>query len=143
QRHRKILSGNYRLAESIVHCARKQHADAVDFEPVETLDHALDDPVLAPPHKPKGRGSVEEVMLARALPDKVPWIVLVHSQRPAPVSVSGMEAARTGFLEIALPVGNRVRVIARRRRHEADAKHAAVRRVAKAFNRGALASASF
>src|SRR5207249_3178245 len=90
---------------------------------------------LLPSHQPVSCGSVEEVMFPRALPDEVPGVLGVHADRPAPAAVIGVESPLERLLEVALPVHYGITVIARFGRHETDAIHAPVLRVAKAFHR--------
>src|SRR5439155_2528867 len=119
--HGELIADHYRLAVKRVRAARYRHPQAIDLQPVQTLQAVVYDPILLPSHQPVSRGSVEEVMFPGALPDEVPGVLGVHADGPAPAAVIGVESPLERLLEVALPVHYGITVIARFGRHETDA----------------------
>jgi len=132
--HGEVVSHHHRFAVEEVGAAGDGHAQAIDLQPVQPLQAVVDDPVVLPSHQPVRGGAVEEVVLARALPDEVPRILRIDADGAATVAVVGMKRAREVFLENALPVPHGIAIVARLGRHEADAVYAAVLGVAEAFH---------
>src|SRR5215467_11993623 len=101
---------------------------------MESFDAVVDDALVPPAHQPERSRAVEEVVVARTFPDEVPGIFRIHSNRTPAMSVHRVERSRVGFREIALPVVNRVRVIAGRGWHKPDPKDTAVTRITEAVD---------
>src|SRR5438309_5044902 len=134
QKVTEVFTGHHGFSPINVSCTRKQHADSIDLHANQSLDAVIDDSFLAPAHQPKGGGTVEKVVLARAFPNEMPGVFGIHTHRASSVAVGGAEGARVRHLEIALPVSDRVRIVARRGWHEADSENAAICRVAEALD---------
>src|SRR2546427_3819861 len=94
----------------------------------------LDDLFILPGHEQKSRCSVEEIMLARAFPDKMPGIVFVHPEDAAAFASLGLERASVRLTEVPLTISDRVFVLAKFCREETNAEHGAVGRVAEAVH---------
>src|SRR5271156_6500830 len=86
----------------------------------------LDHLVIPPADQPVGRGAVKEIMFASTLPDKVPAVLGVDANGPAPSAASGMESAGAGPVRPALAILHRVRVVSRPRRHESNPVRASI-----------------
>src|SRR5262249_2150661 len=113
------------------------------LEPTETVDAVVNRPLVAPAHQPERGSAVEEVVLSRPFPNKVPGVLGIVPNRTTPVAVRGSERVIIGLLELALPVSHGVCVVARREGHKADTKHTAIRRVAEAHNIDTFTAAHF
>ena len=128
QHHAEVVAGHHRLAPVDVGGPVDERADAVHLQAAQPIDDRLDDAVVAPSGDPEGRGAVEEIVLARAFPDEMPRVVLVHADWTTTMTVGRVERAGHALLECALMVGDLIRVVAGSGRHEADPEDAAVRR---------------
>ena len=136
----EVRVGDDRLApEAARPAARQQDAEPIDLEAVLPVEGVADDLFVLPAHQQKGGVAVEEVMLAGALPDEVPGVILVDAQDAA---TAGGRLELAGMVRMTSPwrKDNRVGVGARLRGHEADAIGAAVGRVAEALDGRRLAA---
>ena len=76
----KVAVGDDRLApEAAGAAAAEQDAQPVDLEAMLAVEGVADDLLVLPAHQEEGGVAVEEVVLAGALPDEVPGVVLVHA----------------------------------------------------------------
>src|SRR5208282_4879197 len=101
---------------------------------MEPINAELNHVIVAPADEPVGRGTVEEVVLAGALPDEMPRILRVDAQDTAAMCFDGQKLAGGRSGEVVLLVSDRVLVAASDRRHEADAESASVGGVAEALD---------
>ncbi len=102
----------------------------------------LDDVVIPPTHQPVGGGAVEEIMLAGTLPDKVPAVLRIDPDGTTAATVAHMESAGGRRRGPCLTVLHGVGIVARESRHEPDAVHASIIRVAKPVNTPTFVSGS-
>src|SRR2546428_12547859 len=112
--------------------AAQKDPHPIDLEPVQPINAVANDLYGLPAHEQKSRCSVEEIMLARTFPDKMPGIVLVHPKDAAALASLGHERASVRLTEVPLTISDRVFVLARFCREETNAVHGAVGRVAEA-----------
>ena len=83
---------------------------AVDLEPGQPVDAAANR-LIVPAQQPVGGRAVPEVMLARAFPDEMPRVFLVHTNQATPLAVLGFELTGMRGLVGPLAIRHRIRVL--------------------------------
>src|SRR5690349_12543681 len=99
---------------------------------MQAFDAVVDDAIIPPPGQPEGCSAIEKIVLARAFPYEMPWILGIDPNWATPVSIRRAEHAGMGLREVSLAVFNRVAVVARRGWCQPDPKHLSVARIAEA-----------
>src|SRR5215471_10391019 len=94
----------------------------------------MDDPLLPPAHQPKRGRATEKVMLAGAFPNEMPAILRIDPDRAASLADGRLERASVRHFDRALTIDYRIGIIAGRRRHESNAKEAAIGRITEALD---------
>ncbi len=93
-----------------------------------------------PARQPVRGGAVEEVMLARPLPDEVPGMFRVDANGTFAMIISRVKDARGLFLKWPLAISDFVLVLTGRGRREADPVNRSVRRITESFRLQLLAT---
>src|ERR1035441_6410723 len=120
-----------RLGRRILTPSSESDAHAIYLECSQAIDAVLNRLFIAPPQKPVGCRSIEEIVLTGPLPNETPRVSRVNADRTFPMLIRCCEVAGLIFCRAASFQRNMKRVRARLGRHESDAVKTSVGRIAK------------
>src|ERR1017187_7493168 len=118
---------HYGFAISGAGSSGKRHAHPVHLQSGKSIDAVLNGPLVTPAHQPVSGCAVEEIMLTRSFPDKMPGIGRVDAEWTSQMLLCGCECSGVVVRLLTRFHRDVKSVTTDLRRHEADTVEAAIR----------------